>query len=329
MNAELAPILTKFNLPEVHGITPLSVGLLHKTYFIETHGGDFILQALHPVLASNEIGEDFKAVTKYLKKQDFYAPKLVVNRGGKTLTKMDDSVWRMQTAIKGVTHDVVKSTHMAKSAGGILARFHKALANIDYEFKTNLVLHETKKEYQKLIDAAALHPDLLPAVQAEYDFLIDELPKLFLPEKLPVRVTHGDPKISNILFDGFENAISMIDLDTCNRGSVLSDLGDAMRSWCGGKEDDPNNVFKQHVYDAAVEGYLAEADFLTAKEKRLIPNAVGAITLELSARFLADYFNDTYFGWDEAHYGSRREHNLARSRGQIALYKDFKEKTGL
>jgi hypothetical protein len=57
-----------------------------------------------------------------------------------------------------------------------------------------------------------------------------------------------------------------------------------------------------------------------------VAQGIGTITLELAARFLADYFNDNYFGWDPKRYKSRRAHNLARARGQIALFKDLQKK---
>ena len=161
----------------------------------------------------------------------------------------------------------------------------------------------------------------------DVDFVVNELPKLFLPADLPMRVIHGDPKISNILFDAKGNAKAIVDLDTCNRRPILVELGDAFRSWCGVVEDDPKNTFRLPMFNAGWKGYSKVAGkWLTAKEKKLVPQAIGTITLELASRFLADYFTDNYFGWDAKRYESRRAHNLARARGQIALYKDLKKK---
>jgi hypothetical protein len=65
---------------------------------------------------------------------------------------------------------------------------------------------------------------------------------------------------------------------------------------------------------------------MTEEELKYLPQAIGAIILELAARFLADYFNDNYFGWNPEKYDSRRAHNLARCRGQIAEFKSYLEK---
>lgn len=323
-------ILKQYDLGKVEQITPIDIGLIHSTYLVEARSGDYILQCLHDLLSSEDIGNDFIAITKHLEKNGFYAAQAITNKKKNLLTKdLDGKVWRIQTKLPGQTHDVVKSKKMAYNAGSILARLHKTLNDIEYKFKSKLILHDTESEYKKMHEAKEKQLDLLQYVKKEFDLISEELPKHYLPKNIPIRVIHGDPKISNILFDGFENAISVIDLDTCNHSSVLNDIGDAMRSWCGGKEDDSNNKFNKDIYDAAMNGYLNQSkDFLNAKEIQLIPQAVGKITLELAARFLADYFNDSYFGWDEKKYKNRRAHNLARCRGQIAQYKDFKEKMG-
>jgi Ser/Thr protein kinase RdoA (MazF antagonist) len=158
-------------------------------------------------------------------------------------------------------------------------------------------------------------------------FIRRHVPKFFLPTTLPMRVIHGDPKISNILFDSKGRARAIIDLDTCNRRSLLVELGDAFRSWCGSAEDDPHNTFNLPVFKAAWAGYKKGAgDLMTKRELQSVPKAVGTITLELAARFLTDYFTDNYFGWDASRYPSRRAHNLARCRGQIAEFLDYQKK---
>jgi len=116
-------------------------------------------------------------------------------------------------------------------------------------------------------------------------------------------------------------------LDTCSRSSILVELGDAFRSWCGNEEDDPKNRFCLRKFRSAWSGYKKGSDgFLTAREKSLIPKCIGTITLELACRFLTDYFEDSYFGWDSKRYKSRKEHNLARCRGQIKEFQDYKKK---
>lgn len=289
----------------------------------------FILQRLHPILSSEGIGEDFLAVTRFLKKKKFPAPECMLTSQGEVLAVDGEHVWRMQTFLKGRTMFVVKNPSMARESGEIYARLHKTLSKLDYAFKSDQIFHETEKVYAAFQKTVKAHygSGLVDEVANEIAFVAAELPKLFLPTTLPMRVIHGDPKISNILFDAQGHAKAIVDLDTCNRRPLLVELGDAFRSWCGKKEDDAKNVFRLDVFASAWKGYAKGArGFITAREKKYVPQAIGTITLELAARFLTDYFTDNYFGWDASRYPSRRAHNLARAKGQIALYRDLKGK---
>ncbi|MGI9257906.1 MAG: phosphotransferase, partial [Gammaproteobacteria bacterium] len=138
----------------------------------------------------------------------------------------------------------------------------------------------------------------------------------------PDRIVHGDPKISNIIFDPeTDAAICLIDLDTLGRMPIALELGDAFRSWCNPKpEDEQGAEFSLPLFEAAIAGYAREtSDFLTETEWRAIASATYTITVELAARFCADALNESYFGWDDARFASASEHNEARTRGQIDL----------
>lgn len=321
-------ILQSYNIGKISEIKTVTDGLVHKTYALTSEMGEYILQKLHPVLSTDEIAEDFAAVTSYLKEVGFPTPDLVRTSTGEILAKGENAVWRMQTRLPGKTVHVLEERSMAKKAGEMYARFHKTMAPFAYNFQATKLLHETDKEYERLLEAAENAPaELVAEVADELALLKEELPKYFLPEDLPLRVIHGDPKVSNILFDDKDEAVAIIDLDTCNRRPLLVELGDAFRSWCGNEEDDPKNKFCLRMFQSAWGGYKKGADgFMTQKELEYLPQAIGTIILELSARFLADYFNDNYFGWDETRYESRRAHNLARCRGQLMEFKSYKEK---
>lgn len=321
-------ILKAYDLGKVRRITVVSSGLIHQTYKISAEKGMFILQRLHPVLASKKIADDFLAVTSYLHVRDFPAPQCVLTKTGRVLARDEKHAWRMQTFIAGATHDRLGSLAQAREAGAMYARLHATLNGMRYTFTSPVKLHRTRAVYRTLMQTVRACKDqlLVRAAQPEIDFLRHELPSYFLPADLPKRVIHGDPKTSNILFDARGRAKAVVDLDTCNRHTILVDLGDAFRSWCAKKEDDANVEFRLDLFRAGWSGYAREATFLTARERRLVPQAIQCITLELAARFLTDYFTDSYFGWDPKRYPTRRAHNLARARGQIALFKDIKTK---
>jgi Ser/Thr protein kinase RdoA (MazF antagonist) len=329
MQSEIpAEILDSYDIGNISQIKVVTDGLVHKTFAITTDKGEYILQKLHPVLSTDEIAEDFSAVTAYLKEVGFPTPDLVRTIDAEILAKGDDEAWRMQTRLSGKTVHVLEDRTMAKKAGEMYARFHKTMAPFEYQFQAKKLLHETEKEFQRMLEAAENAPaELVETVQEELEYIKDQLPKHFLPEDLPLRVIHGDPKVSNILFGEDAEAVAIIDLDTCNRRPLLVELGDAFRSWCGNEEDDPKNKFCLRMFQSAWNGYKAGAEgFMTEEELKYLPQAIGAIILELAARFLADYFNDNYFGWNPEKYDSRREHNLARCRGQIAEFKSYLEK---
>jgi Ser/Thr protein kinase RdoA (MazF antagonist) len=315
MNDIPKSVLEAYDLGSIEKISRISDGLIHQTYM----AGDFILQRLHPLLGTAEIAQDFLTVTTYLTKEGFPAPEAALAQGGEVLVYDGEFSWRMQTFINGRTFSAVSDPLVAKEAGAMYARLHKALSGMDYEFQSELKLHETKKifsEFQETLEKWR-GEKLLEEVREEVDFILEALPR---------RVIHGDPKISNILFKGGE-AIGVIDLDTCNNHTILVDIGDAFRSWCGKEEDDSENVFNLELFKAGWQGYTENAgDFLTGEERALVPKAISCITLELAARFLKDLFDDNYFGWNAERYESRREHNLARVRGQVALYKDIQKK---
>ena len=111
----------------------------------------------------------------------------------------------------------------------------------------------------------------------------------------PDRVVHGDPKISNVIFDpDTDGAICLIDFDTISRMPVVLELGDAFRSWCNPHSEDADRAeFSLPLFEAAIAGYARETrDFLTELEWHGVPGAIYTITVELAARFCADALNE-------------------------------------
>lgn len=320
-------VLAVFPIGTVSLVEPVTAGLIHATYKVTAAQGVFILQKLHPVLSSDAIAEDFFAVTSFLNQNGFPAARCIPTSAGPVLFRDETGApWRLQTFIPGgKTFHTVETPAMAAEAAALYARFHAVMAKFPGTLKTERVGHDTPKIFAAFEETVAKFEQdpLMKYVQEDGTFIWQELPKLFLDEALPVRVIHGDPKVSNILFDQAGKAIALVDLDTCNQRPLAVELGDAFRSWCGLEEDRADNRFRLEIFEAGWKAYRASAPFLTPAEIASVGQGIGLITLELAARFLTDYFTDSYFGWDAKRYPSRRAHNLARARGQIALYKDF------
>jgi Ser/Thr protein kinase RdoA (MazF antagonist) len=259
-------------------------------------------------------------------------PRLVPTRDGSLSVDLgaQDGLWRLLTYIDGVSFDMAVSLGQARAAGGLVARFHRALDGLDHEFAgMRTGVHDTAQHLHRLREALAVHPDHrlhreVSALSADLFAAVSDLPPL---PNLPRRVCHGDLKLNNILFAGCEppaaeQPVCLIDLDTVGPMALAHELGDAWRSWCNrGPEDASAAKFDVEVFRASFEGFRdGLGRSLHADERRACLHGVEWISLELAARFSADALLESYFGWAPDRYAGRGEHNLARARGQWALH---------
>ena len=153
------------------------------------------------------------------------------------------------------------------------------------------------------------------------------LTDMFERGELPLRVTHNDTKINNVLFDEkTDDAIVVIDLDTVMPGLVGHDFGDAIRFAANFVEEDCADANKagvnMDVFRAFTDGFMsAVGNSLTQNEVDTLALSCFALACELATRFLDDYIlGSPYFKTDYP------EHNLVRTRCQIALAKDMLNK---
>lgn len=148
-----------------------------------------------------------------------------------------------------------------------------------------------------------------------------------LGNSIPLRVTHNDTKLNNILMDKETGiGVCVIDLDTVMPGSCLFDLGDGIRSACSNSFEDETDKAKiflnLDLTKAYLKGYLEEMiNCLTTSEIKYLGLAIKILTYELALRFLTDYINgDTYF---KIKY---KNHNKDRFINQYILLKDIELK---
>ena len=144
--------------------------------------------------------------------------------------------------------------------------------------------------------------------------------------ELPVRVTHNDTKLNNVLFDEkTREAVCVIDLDTVMPGLSAYDFGDSIRFGASTGAEDEKDLDKINMslemFQAFTKGFVSSCPGLTAKEIEVLPLGAKIITLEIGLRFLTDYLDgDHYF------HISRPEHNLDRARTQFKLVADMEAK---
>ncbi len=146
-------------------------------------------------------------------------------------------------------------------------------------------------------------------------------------KELPLRVTHNDTKLNNVMFDNDTGkAVCVVDLDTVMPGLSLYDFGDSIRFGASTAAEDEKDLdkvnFSMEYFKAYAEGYLSTAgESLTEKEIEYLPFSAKLMTLECGMRFLGDYINgDIYFGTDYP------EHNLIRARTQLKLVSEIEKK---
>lgn len=194
--------------------------------------------------------------------------------------------------------------------------------------------HNTAKRYQRFLKV--VEADVLgraAEVRAEIEFVMaraDEmgiLQNMLDSGEIPLRVTHNDTKLNNILLDqDSRKAICVIDLDTVMPGSALYDFGDAIRFGASTAAEDEMDVSRVEMnlelFECYTKGYLEGCQGkLTQREVELLPLGAKMMTLECGMRFLADYLEgDVYF---KIH---REGHNLDRCRTQLKLVADMEEK---
>ena len=261
------------------------------------------------------------------------------NEKGERLTYlMDDenSFWRVCNYVPSVTFDSCEDIHVVRNAGEAFGEFQMMLADFDASklYYTIPDFHNTRKRYEALIqDAKADAAGRVKEVQEELDWLLSmqekacSLTDMYNCGDLPLRVTHNDTKINNVLFDeNNHDALVVIDLDTVMPGLVGHDFGDAIRFAANFVEEDSEDADKAginlNIFWAFAEGFLSKtAKSLTDNEIETLGLSCFVLACELATRFLADYINgDKYFNV------KKDKHNLIRTRCQIALAKDMLEK---
>ena len=245
----------------------------------------------------------------------------------------EDGFWRLSNYVPSVTFDTCDDLSVVRSAGQAFGDFQMLLSDFDAEqlFYTIPDFHNTRKRYEKLKAGMTSDPcGRVSEVRNELDWLLSvedeacKLTDLFNAGKLPLRVTHNDTKLNNIMIDCHSGeAICVIDLDTVMPGSALYDFGDAIRYGANNAVEDEKDLSKVYLrkdlFRAFTKGFLEEASSsLTERELALIPESAVLMTLECGMRFLGDYLNgDVYFG---IRYP---EHNLDRARTQLKLVNDM------
>ena len=323
---------------EVISIEPYGEGHINVTTLVTTTKKRYILQKMNTVIFPNSDGlmENICSVTEHLSARGIETLTVVKTNTGEQYLK-GEACFRVYDFIEDtLTFQRVDSADVFRNSGKAFGEFQNYLAEFDASKLTEIIarFHDTPKRVNDFLTALESNvKDRAKTCEEEIAFVLarkDGLSKVVDGLKdgsIPLRVTHNDTKLNNILMDArTREARAVIDLDTIMPGSMLYDFGDSIRFGASTACEDEQDLTKVHfdiqLFKAYAEGYLsAVRGSITPKEAELLPYGAYLMTMECGTRFLTDYLNgDTYFA---TKYPT---HNLVRARTQFKLAGEMSEK---
>lgn len=331
---------------------PHGGGYINDTYRVVCEKEDgskisYILQRINHNIFKDPEGlmENFVMICDYLKQVveaeggDPYRETLTVipSKDGKNLVCVDGNYYRMLLFIEDtVCHEVSQGADDFYKCAKAFGNFQYMLKDFPAEKLTESIpdFHNTPKRFETFLKAVEENKSgRAHLVQDEINFILerkevaDSLIALLNAGELPLKVTHNDTKLSNILMDAkTDDFLCVIDLDTIMPGLAAYDFGDSIRAGACYTAEDEKDLSKVYLatelFEAYVKGFIEGCkDGLSEKEVETLPLGAKVITLEQGIRFLTDYLDgDLYY---KTQYP---EHNLDRTRTQLKLVADMEDK---
>ena len=328
------------------GCIPYGNGHINNTFLVTALSGKteqkYILQKVnrnvfrHPDQVVANIEKVIAHLKQRVKNPERNTLNLIPAKDGKNYCVTKDSeYWRMYKFIdNALCLEAPRSADDFYESGIAFGQFQQYLSDFDatqiFEVISNF--HNTPKRYEAFLDAVKKDPlGRVKIAKEEIEFVIERKEFTSVLEdyaksgQLPLRVTHNDTKINNVMLTLEGKALCVIDLDTVMPGYSVTDFGDAIRFGASTAAEDERDVSKVNLdlslYETFAKGYIKGCNnALTKTELELFPEGAKIMTLECGMRFLTDYIlGDTYF---KTKYP---EHNLVRTRTQFKLVKCMEE----
>lgn len=343
MNETLVAILRSFRLDaEPVSCEPYGCGHINGSFLVvTTTGRRYILQRINHHTFKDVAGlmENITAITEFLRKKaenPRSVLSLVKTLSGVSYLHAQASYWRVLDFTEGTICLQTPETDedFYQSAIGF-GTFQQMLADFpaDQLHETIPNFHNTPDRYRIFRETFARDPMHRAAkVMPEIEFVLQREKEMSILQnalktgELPLRVTHNDTKLNNVLLDAkTRKALCVIDLDTVMPGSSLYDYGDAIRFGAATAAEDEQDLSKMeldlHMFRVFTRGYIQACPGLTEKELEYMPLGAKTLTMECGIRFLTDYLDgDNYFSIH------RDGHNLDRARTQFKLVADMEAK---
>ncbi len=324
---------------EVVEMRPYGNGHINETYLIATTERRYILQRINHLIFQDvpALMENVGAVTSFLAAHD-PDPRHVLT----PIKTADGALYAVFGGNYFRVYDFVEDSICLESAGSAADFEMSARAFGDFQrrlsgfpaktlHETIPRFHDTPNRVRLLKEAVASDPlGRAKDVQREIDFALAReadaalMTGMLLRGELPLRVTHNDTKLNNVLLDaGTREPLCVIDLDTVMPGLAGNDFGDSIRFGATTAAEDERDLskvrFSLPLFDAYARGYLAACrDGLTENEIATLPDGARLMTYECGVRFLTDHIQgDAYF---KIH---RENQNLDRCRTQFKLVSEM------
>lgn len=323
-------------------------GHINRTYLVEYDTGKkYILQYVNTNVFPNivELMKNIVEVTEFIKNKGKSTTLTFIKTKEKNPSYIYDNNWRMQVFIENTkTYLSTNSLEVLEEAGKAVGDFQKQLDGFNAESLYEIIpkFHYTPNRVKQLYDAInskennEKRKERFEKAKPYINFLTQKeriektsiITNKLENKEIPLRVTHNDTKLSNILFDkNTEKYIALIDLDTIMPGSIVYDFGEGIRSGVTTSKEDEQDVSKIYVdmnrFEAFTKGFLGlMKDTITKEELELLPIGAWMMAYENAIRFLADYLNgDTYFSVNP----EIQDHNLIRVKVQLEIVKQLEK----
>ena len=321
---------------------PYGNGHINATYLVKTDEEQYILQRINHHIFQDVPGlmRNVERVTAFLAEKDpdpRHSLHLVPAKDGAAYLEAEGEFYRMYDFVHdSICLDAPETDEDFYQSAVAFGSFQRQLADFPANELSETIprFHDTPNRYRAL--RAAIEKDALgraASCREEIEFALAReadaavMINLLAAGELPLRVTHNDTKLNNVMLDAkTRRPLCVIDLDTVMPGLAANDFGDSIRFGANTGAEDEKDLKKISLslarYEAFARGFLeACGKALTPKEIETLPWGAKLMTLECGVRFLTDYLEgDTYF---RIH---RPEHNLDRTRTQFALVADMEKK---